>query len=98
VATCHCLGAATLVGAVRLPRWARNDSKASLRGAQRRSNLVWASNRRERAMRLGWQLDPDRVAGPHLALRQDHSHNAGLADQAAVLVAIEGRRHQPRPD
>ena len=55
-------------------------------------------NRRERAIRLRRQLDPDRVAGPDLAAGDDDAHDAGLADQIAVLVSTEGRCHQPRLD
>ena len=49
-------------------------------------------------MRLWRQLDEDRVAGAHLAAGDDHAHDAGLANQVAVLVTVEGRSHQPALD
>ena len=49
-------------------------------------------------MRLRRQFDPDRVTGPHLPARDDDAHDAGLANQVAVLVPAEGRRHQSRLD
>src|ERR1700732_5138951 len=38
----------------------------------------------------------DRVAGPDISAGQDHAHDSGFADQIAVLVAPQGRGHQPR--
>src|SRR5438045_9474011 len=56
------------------------------------------SHRYKRAMRLRRQLDPDLVAGPHLAAGNDDAHDAGLANQIAMLVPAERRRHQSRLD
>jgi hypothetical protein len=49
-------------------------------------------------MRLRRQLNPDRIAGSHLAAGDDDAHDTGLANQVAVLVPAEGRRHQSRLD
>ncbi|TMJ66038.1 MAG: hypothetical protein E6G83_11570, partial [Alphaproteobacteria bacterium] len=57
------------------------------------------SHRCKRAMRLRRQLDPDLVAGPHLAAGNDDAHDAGLANQqtalspeAALQRLIDGNR------
>src|SRR5690348_7851298 len=41
------------------------------------------------------QLDPDRVAFADLAALQHDPHDPGLADQVAIRIARQGRRHQP---
>ena len=50
------------------------------------------SDRREPNMRLGGQLDLDRVAGPHLAALEHDAHHAGLA-----VRARRRRRGRARP-
>lgn len=45
-------------------------------------------------MRLGRQFDDDGVAGRDRAVAQDDGHNAGLADQVALGVAVEHGREQ----
>jgi hypothetical protein len=52
------------------------------------------SDRTERPMRLRRQFDADRIAGPYLAANHDNTHDAGLANELAVLVAAQRRRHQ----
>jgi len=37
-------------------------------------------------------------AGPDRAAGDNYSHDAGFADQSAVLVAFQRRAHQPRPN
>ena len=49
-------------------------------------------------MRPWRQFDPDEVARAHLATGYDHSHNAGLTDQVAIFVAVQGGGHQPGLD
>ena len=46
-------------------------------------------------MRLGWKLDPDRVACPNLAPGIDDAHDTRLADELALLVTLERCGHQP---
>src|SRR6516165_5326052 len=52
-------------------------------------------HRRERPVRVGRQLDTDRIAGAVLTAGDDDTHNAGLAHQIAALVAPQCRGHQP---
>jgi hypothetical protein len=40
------------------------------------------------------QLDPYGIPRPHLAILDDDSHYPCLANQVAVLVPAEGRRHE----
>ena len=43
---------------------------------------------------LRQQFDTDRVASSDFAGSQDDTHDTGLADYVALLVAAENRRHQ----
>src|SRR5262249_51492794 len=52
------------------------------------------SHRLEGAVRRGWQLHLDRVAGPHRPAGQHDRHDAGLAHEPAARVALEGGLHQ----
>jgi hypothetical protein len=45
-----------------------------------------------------WELDADGIPGPYLAAGLDDAHNACLADEVAVLVTVQNRRHQVRPE
>ena len=45
-------------------------------------------------MRLGRKLDADRVAGTHLAANHHDPHHAGLANEVAILIAMEHRCQQ----
>lgn len=47
-------------------------------------------------MRLGRELGADQISRPDRPAGRDDAHDAGLADQLAVLVAVQHRRHQPR--
>jgi hypothetical protein len=47
-------------------------------------------------VRLGREHDADRVAGAHLSSGHDGAHDARLADEPAVVVTLERRRHQAR--
>ena len=40
------------------------------------------------------QFNRDRVAGRNLAADDDDSHDAGVADEIALRIAIGGRLHQ----
>src|SRR5690242_13714712 len=57
-----------------------------------------SSDRGERAMRFGRQLDVDRVARTYLAAGKDYPHDAGFAHKVAAVVACQGCRHQTRLD
>ena len=46
-------------------------------------------------MRCGRELHGDRVAGPDRSAAHDDRHHAGLADQPAVGVPVEGCGHEP---
>src|SRR6516165_7452312 len=52
-------------------------------------------HRRKRPVRVGRQLDSDRIAGEDLAAGDYDAHDAGLAHQIAALVPPQCRRHQP---
>src|ERR1039458_778946 len=54
------------------------------------------SHRYQRPSWLGRQLDTDRVVGPHGASSQNDAHDAGLANQPALLVTPERCLHQTR--
>ena len=47
---------------------------------------------KQRAIRPGRPLDPDRVARAHDAALQDNGHHAGLADELAALVPCDRDR------
>lgn len=59
-----------------------------------RSFLIHSSNPLQPLVRRGGQFDPQGVARPHLARGDDDAHDAGLADEIALRVAVENRRHQ----
>ena len=46
-------------------------------------------------MRWRREVDGDGVAGPHLAAGQHDGHDAGLADEVAVRVAVEHAAIRP---
>ena len=52
----------------------------------------------QRAIWLGRQLHRDFVARTHLAVCQNNSHDAGLADEIAMLVPPQGRGHRRSAD
>jgi hypothetical protein len=56
------------------------------------------SHGREGSVRRWRWFDFDRIAWPYFAAGYDDGHDAGLADQVAVLVAPERCRHQPDLD
>ena len=56
------------------------------------------SSELDRCQRLEWlcrELDVDQVARPDIATGNDDTHDAGLADEATVVAAFQGRLHQP---
>jgi hypothetical protein len=48
-----------------------------------------------RGRRGGGELDREPVARPDRPAAQDDGHDSGLADQPALGIAVEHRRHQP---
>ncbi len=52
------------------------------------------SNRRERPRNLSRKRDANRVTGPYVAARHDDTHDTSLADEPALRVTRQCRRHQ----
>jgi hypothetical protein len=65
------------------------------RAISTRSRSRKDSDRFQRSVWFGRQLDNDRVAGSYLAACTDDSHDASLTDECAALVSSQYRRHQP---
>ena len=88
-----------VLGRMYFRRWLEQSLDA-LRARGRAARSARPPSRRAgaRSMRLGRQLDPDRIARLHFAAGADDSHHARLADQLPVRVAVERRGHQPRLD
>ncbi len=56
------------------------------------SSLVlwfWFSYGSEGLMGFWWQVDADLVSRPHDSFLQDHSHDASLADEPALLITSQ---------
>src|SRR5215468_4404509 len=82
----------------RVSSW-RRSGVGGLRLTPRETFMARAvSHRLEGAVRRGWQLHLDRVAGPHRPAGQHDRHDAGLAHEPAARVALEGGLHQARGD
>jgi RecB family exonuclease len=85
----------SLVGVAAAQRVVGEDDR---RRPHRRSRRRGRLDLLHRDVRLGRQLDADRVAGAHLAGGEHDAHDPGLQDDVAVVVAVERRLHQARLD
>src|SRR6185295_19524301 len=72
----------------------RNDMPQPL--ACRCSRAEAALDRLQLLVRLGRQLDADRIAGTHLTRGEHDAHDAALAHDFAVFVFVQERREQTR--